>query len=437
MRLDLVCPLLCWRQAQSTFTWRLVFGRRGGSQELRHPRYFSPLSNRLRTDPADAFGVIASMRMEGMNMKLNRTHSVIDYKLYSRFDHLRQKLLADKPRELLDKPLAFWTVPNDRRLPLAFMGRSIYDLLTTPFEELYSTAGVGQKKIAGLVDLLTRVSTLQTPDDMLQPATNHRKAAPIALPGDPDFDPATVSESSFEQWRASVARFGLEKECLGRFASSLQDLPRVVWSTPLETYIPLSLAEIRALKTHGEKRVRVVVEIFGALHRILGSGPPVEYLSTRIRPKFIGPLEAWVLDALQRPLIPDPNEIRRSWIEPIMQQVRIDAGDQIARLTEGRLGLSGKGSSVRDAAKKLRLTRARVYQLLNDVNAILSVRWPEGQPLGELLRTRIQIEAEDRHAYEQFFTGMDLFFPQRRRIGSLASNGHHAGLELAGQRQAG
>jgi hypothetical protein len=370
------------------------------------------------------------------DMKLNRSHSVIDYKLFSRFDHLKQKLLAEKPQELLDKPLAFWTVPNDRRLPLAFMGRSISELLATPFEELYATAGVGQKKIAGLVDLLTRVSSLQTPDDMLQPTAATRKQAPVALPGDADFDPATVSESSFEQWRASVARFGMEKETLGRFANSLQDLPRVVWNTPLENYIHLSLSEIRALKTHGEKRVRVVVEIFGALHRTLGMGPPVSYLNMRIRPRFIGPLEAWVLDALQRPLLADPNEMRRSWIEPIVDQVRVDAGDQIARLTEGRLGLGGKSSSVRDTAKKMRLTRARVYQLLNDVSAILGVRWPEGQALGELLRTRVQIEAEDRNAYEQFFTAMDLFFPQRRRLGTIASNGHHAALEMGHQRQA-
>jgi hypothetical protein len=170
---------------------------------------------------------------------------------------------------------------------------------------------------------------------------------------------------------------------------------------------------------------------------MLGSGAPAEHLSARIRPKFIAPLETWLLDALQRSSIPDPNELRRSWIEPIMQQVRIDAGDQIARLTEGRLGLSGKGYSVRDAAKRLRLTRARVYQLLNDVSAILTVRWPEAQVLSELLRNRVQLEAEDRQQYEQFFTAMDLFFPQRRRVGSLMSNGHHGGADLAHQRQAG
>src|SRR5688572_3895583 len=116
-------------------------------------------------------------------MKLNRSQSVVDYKLYSRFEHLRKKLQAEKPRDVLDKPLAFWTVPNDRRLPLAFMGRSIHDLLTTPFAELYATPGVGQKKIAGLVDLLTRVAHTQTSDEMLQAAPSRKGAsAAEALP---------------------------------------------------------------------------------------------------------------------------------------------------------------------------------------------------------------------------------------------------------------
>src|SRR5688500_5126482 len=106
-------------------------------------------------------------RPRGEPMKLNRTQSVVDYKLLARFETVRDKLLAEKPAHCLDRPLAFWTVPNDRRLPLAFMGRSIRNILTTPFEELFATAGVGQKKIAGLIELLNRVVTAKMPEDPL------------------------------------------------------------------------------------------------------------------------------------------------------------------------------------------------------------------------------------------------------------------------------
>ena len=369
-------------------------------------------------------------------MKLNRTQSVDDYKLQSRFEHVRDKLLHDKPADVLDKPLAFWTVPNDRRLPLAFMGRTTRDILTTPFDELYATAGVGQKKIAGLIDLLMRVATMKAPQE--EAPTTSKKSQAQALPGDPNFDPATVSESDWVKWRAAVSRHSLEEEVLGRFASSLQDLPRVVWHTPLGNYIEHSLSEIRALKTHGEKRVRVVVEIFGALHRILGSGHPVSYLTTRIRPSFIGPIESWILDALEAPLLPETSEIRRRFVEPIMKQVRMDAGEQIYRLADGRLGLSGKNSSVKQAAKKLGLTRARVYQLLNEVSAILQVRWPEATALVGELRTRMETEATEQHDLELFFAACDLFFPQRRKLVAIGHNGSMLGdLEYAHQRNAG
>ncbi len=365
-------------------------------------------------------------------MKLNRTQSVVDYKLLSRFEHVRDKLLAEKPADVLDRPLAFWTVPNDRRLPLAFMGRSIRNILTTPFEELYSTAGVGQKKIAGLVDLLNRVATARMPDDPLTPASSSNKRnSAEPLPGDAGFDPSGVSESDWQRWRSAVSRHGLEHQVLGRFAASLQDLPRVVWNTPLSQYVDLSLSDIRCLKTHGEKRVRVVVEVFGSLHRILGSGQPVSFLVTRIRPRFIESLEAWILQTLEKPLLPEASEIRSEFIEPLMKQVRVDAGDHIYRLADGRLGLSGKNSSVKQTAKKLNLTRARVYQLLNEVGAILQVRWPEGAALVGELRNRVQTEAMAYHDLEMFYTACDLFFPQRRKLVSVNANGSLLeGLEI-------
>ncbi len=368
-------------------------------------------------------------------MKSTRIQSVDDYKLRSRFEHVRDKLLAGKSAECLDKPLAFWTVPNDRRLPLAFMGRSIRSILTTPFDELYATAGVGQKKIAGLIDLLSRVAGAKMPDEALAGTTN-KKTSTEPVPGDPGFDAATVSESDWQRWRAAVSRHHLEHEVLGRFAFSLQDLPRVVWNTPLANYIDLSLAEIRGLKTHGEKRVRVVVEIFGALHRILGTGQPVSYLTARIRPSFIGPLEGWIVDALQAPELPEANEFRRSLVEPVMKQVRHDAGDQIYRLADGRLGLSGKNSSVRQAAKKLGLTRARVYQLLNEVSAILQVRWPEASVLVSELRTRVQTEATPGEDWEMFFAACDLFFPQRRKVMPMSNGSLFEGLRLGHHRSA-
>jgi hypothetical protein len=315
-------------------------------------------------------------------------------------------------------------------LPLAFLGDTVREVLETPFPELIATPGVGQKKIASLLNLLNRIATAPMPDPQagLPVVKEVSPSGVLAIPpGDPGFDAAQVPEALWEQWRASIVRHNLGQETLGRFARSLQDLPRVVWSTPLETYTKLRLSDIRSLKTHGEKRVRVIVEIFGVLHRMLGSTAPVDYLRVQLWPKFIKPIDAWITEVLNRDLQPDAKEIRRSFVEPLMAQVRIDAGDTIARLAEGRLGLVSNAGSVRQAAKRMGLTRARVYQLLNEVSAIMAVRWPEGHLLVTALRDRLHEPGRDDRDLEMFDTAVDLFFPSRRRLSEMLSSAASGG----------
>ncbi len=66
---------------------------------------------------------------------------------------------------------------------------------------------------------------------------------------------ADVCEAVWEKWRAGVRAHGLGRETMGRLCTSLQDLPRGLWRTTLDAYAHLTLAEIRRLKSHGEKRV--------------------------------------------------------------------------------------------------------------------------------------------------------------------------------------
>jgi hypothetical protein len=132
--------------------------------------------------------------------------------LVASFESVKQKLLRPKFADRLDKPLAYWVVATDRRLPLAFMGTSLRDLLDTPLEELFATAGIGQKKIRTLISLLTRASLPQPPgavaplsEEMLESAaapagSGKRKGVEI--------DPAIVSEALWVEWQASVREHG-------------------------------------------------------------------------------------------------------------------------------------------------------------------------------------------------------------------------------------
>ena len=121
------------------------------------------------------------------------------------------------------------------------------------------------------------------------------------------------------------------------------------------------------------------------------------------------------------PGIPDTAAIRVSFVEPLLEQVRIDASRQVVTLAESRLGIGGPIMSVRQAARTLGLTRARVYQLLNEVNDIMMVRWPTGRHQTHELRERFA--AEEAQAARsnggvdlaQFYAAVELFYPGSRR----------------------
>ena len=358
-------------------------------------------------------------------MKFAKTPSVEELQVISRFESLRKMLLEESSAAHLDKPLAFWALPTDRRLPLALLGRTLRDLLDTPFAELSATPGIGQKKIRSFVKLLSRVADTdpaELPDDpALVPETPAAPAEDAAADG---FDPAAVSEVVWTQWRTTVMRHGLGCEALGRFASSLRNMTRVIWDAPLETYAGMSLADMRRLKTHGEKRVRAVLEVFHSLHRLVAGMGSQEHLVVRIVPRLIDGVEAWVGRALQTSGVPSAEEICTQFVAPLLDQIRIDATRQIVSLAENRLGVNGPVTSVRQAARTMGLTRARVYQLLNEVNDIMTVRWPLGRHQVYELSRKFEAEASGMESppdLRQFRAAVELFYPGARRgaAGSL------------------
>jgi hypothetical protein len=353
-------------------------------------------------------------------MKFSKSSAVEGLQIVGRFESLRKILLSDGFSDHLHKPLAYWALPTDRRLPLAFLGRTLDDLLSTPFSELSATPGIGQKKIRSFVRLLSRAANTdpsELPVDLSLVPENGKSAASRAQSSN-GFDPSTVSEVVWSQWRATVVGWGLGDMPLGRLAPSLRNMTRVIWNTPLEAYANLTLAEIRARKTHGEKRVHAILEVFYGLHNLLANIGQVDHLVVRILPRLIDELEAWVGRALQTPGVPGTRELFDSFVGPLLEQLRTDAPEQIVRLAENRLGLHGPITSVRQAARTMGLTRARVYQLLNDINDIINVRWPMGRHQVYELRSKFEAETrpmENPPDLTQFRAAIELFYPESRR----------------------
>jgi hypothetical protein len=355
-------------------------------------------------------------------MRLAKTVSVEELQMISRFESLRKLLETESYADHLDKPLAYWALPTDRRLPLAFLGRSLRDLLSVPFTELSATPGIGRKKIASFVQLLARAANTD-PSELPMELQEEQTAAEMDNVGpenadSADFDPTNISEVTWSQWRASVVRHGLSNEKLGRFAPSLQNMTRVIWNTPLGAYTSSTLNDIRSMKTHGEKRIRALVEVFHAVHTIVSGMGTQPHLIVRIVPAKIDRVEQWIGRALQRPGIPTEQEILENFVAPLLEQIQTDATQQITTLAENRLGIHGPITSVRQAARTMGLTRARVYQLLNEINDIMTVRWPMGRHQSHELREKFQAEAAEMEQVpdlRQFFAAVELFYPGSRR----------------------
>ena len=151
--------------------------------------------------------------------KFSNTASVEELQVISRFESLRKILLADQYADHRKKPLAFWALPTDRRLPLAFPGATLGDLLGMPFAELSDTPGIGRKKMCAFREIAGPRGQHRS----LGIARRHRHLptretgwrATAQLYRSNGFDPAAISEVVWSQWRASVVKHGLGRREAG------------------------------------------------------------------------------------------------------------------------------------------------------------------------------------------------------------------------------
>lgn len=344
-------------------------------------------------------------------MLKSKSPSAEEVRVVSGFQSVSSQLKEERYADRMEKPLAYWALPNDRRLPLALLDRPIKELIDTPFEEIAATPGIGQKKITSLVKLLNRATKDHPPG--VSPAAaeaSDKKPMPVWRKGQ-KFDPSVVSEALWVEWLATVKKYDIGKIKLGRIAPTLQTLPTVIWHTPMGDYMNHTVAEIRAMKTHGEKRVRVILEAFCVAYEALSTDEEITNVDARLAPRFIAPLEQWVRRAIEAPKAPTATEIREHFVLPLLKQLANDAGATIHRLAEERLGIHDQPQSVRNQAKRLGITRARVYQLLEDCGKVMEVRWPEGEALVRRLAAKIALETTDLASLKQFNETVELFYP--------------------------
>lgn len=356
-----------------------------------------------------------------------KSTSVESLHLVSEFEEIRKQMLDDPQRfeVLRNKTLAFWALPSDRRLPLALLGHTLGEVVNTPFVELASTPGIGRKKLGGLILLLRRAAA--TDPSELPLTGGEPEAGATAEDLDTDTDPSeidfdAISEVTWSQWRATVVRLGLQDVPLGQVAPTLRNMTRVIWDSHLGEFTEATLEELRNRRTFGEKRVRSVLEVFYFLHRMLQHVPAQSHLAMTLVPQRVERVERWVLGCWQEGRMPSVEEAFAHFIQPLLEQIRIDASRQLVLLAEARLGVNGSPTSVRQLAKNNGLTRARVYQLFNEMADIVRIRWPLGKAYVFLWRSVLLTRASqlvNPPDLSQFFAAIDLFFANRKPVSGM------------------
>jgi hypothetical protein len=347
-------------------------------------------------------------------------HTFVDFRQHHHFEELRRRLRSLGDPRRLERPLHFWALATDRRLPRALLGRVTRDIVETPFHQLCATPGIGRKKIETLLQLLERAVT-DSGEELThhgrqpverEPRGSRRKGSQPSSDG-AKFDPASVSETTWERWREAIKKHGLQQELLGRFAGSLQELPRVSWRTPLAEYADLTLQQLRGRRTHGVKRVRAVIDVFWAVQSLVPDDAR-DHVGVDVMPHFAAPLQAWLAEAAQHDEFPAFADVRRRFVEPLLKQLGVDANPIVLELVIGRLRLSKSSASVQATAQRLGLTRARVYQLLAEPAEIMEIRWPEGRERVAALARRPRLTRSSGRGATLFSAAAKLFFAVER-----------------------
>jgi len=336
------------------------------------------------------------------------------------YEQLRDLLSQENYVLHRTKPLAFWALPTDRRLPLALLDRPLGDLLQIPFEDICRTPSIGEKKIISLLTLLMRA--VQTKKEEI-PEKNQLKISGdeqkrLFLEDNEVFSDSTyVSEFQWQKWKKIIAEYGLQDEKLGRLCPTLNELTRVIWNNTFGYYCSKSLTELRDIRTHGEKRITAILKIFHNVCGIVGKLETSKHLITRFVPRNIYHVENWTLQVLMKRGLPTQDEIDANYIFPLLEQLKIDSTPQVYELAHNRVGLSGDITSIRQASRTFQLARARIYQLLNEINDIAVTRWHNGRLLTSLLRNKFLRESSEQHnpEFARFHAAAELFFPWGRR----------------------
>ena len=110
----------------------------------------------------------------------------------------------------------------------------------------------------------------------------------------------------------------------------------------------------------------------------------------------------------------DEHSLRAELVQPLLEQVAIDAGPLAYQLTAGELSPGGTVPGVTEQSLRLGLTRSRIYQLRDIPSLVIETRWAEGFLLWQSVLERCE-SAWSSNSGQPLLTKIGhLFFSSKR-----------------------
>ena len=371
------------------------------------------------------------------------------YSLELKFDNAKQRFPAVALERLVDRPLSIWTLPSDRHLPSALIQMSLRTILEMSFEQLDSIRGVGTTRVEKLIQVVDRAlsqlekATGVTGPDGIDRITNdekfgtHEADASETDGGDRSlsfretrfdspqkaYSDVTLDLETWQKLTSSIREHGFEWQPIGRFANSLNDLPRGLWGEPLEKFVSLPMQSLLNTPGLGDSKVSSIIQIIIELANSIRSCDPNTHFRFQVYPASINRITNWINQVLASNTVPDVLSLSQHFVMPLLKQIELDLGIQVAEMVERRLGANGVPQTLQEVAEEFQLTRERIRQITLRVPEVMQIRWPEGKHLFDDFFEKFHNDDSATEQVGLVRRTLDLFFnidvPERETMDSI------------------
>ena len=374
----LACPLSAWLVAGDTHVPQSFL-----------PRPVQALLN-LTYDELFLTRQLGNVRIEKLIRVLERVGADPDSQMGAnserRFLEIKSRISERRADPaFLERRVSSWVLPTDRGLPQEYLSWPLSNVLASPYERLVRMPGIGVRRIQKLLDVLERSCGELPPARVpLRPAAVKRVAARPTIP--PAEQRTAARALGYEitpaEWRDCcelIRTRGLEKERLGRYAASLNELPVKLWTVSLGEYTALGLYEIHSRPNHGPIRLAGILAVYSRIAAMLRNRPADSPIPPLLSPPLLQKATRWAESISSDGTVPTVRSIRADFLDPLLRLIESDSDAVAATMTRRRLELDGPKETLDAIAVGAGLTRERVRQIVARSAYILQIRWPEGR----------------------------------------------------------